>query len=397
MKTPTSWSSTDPATAQPGSYSSLRTSWTSWGSGFRSSLRANCAMTPGPGSPARSGGVPPSTRCWRTASMSRVLSTSTVAPVSSSQGATIAWKLSSSAPPQTARTETVSPAKSPSPSPPGLAPSPSPAGHAVSTSIATMNGVTNRKLRIRFLHLLLVRGARHAFHRFCAGRGAIVAAPAARLRLCPAGLSARQCLLRFGIEDVKLLHGYGERDGVADADLLVGRQQGHDLVALGLGVDELLAAEVLDDVHLGREAHRVIFSAVRQHDVFRPEADEHVRAVGTGVGRAGLVAREHQLGAAEDEVLALGRRGREVHGRRADEPGDEDVHRVVVELLRRAHLLEEAVAHHRDAVAHRHRFDLVVGDVDGGRAQALVKARDLGAGLHAQLGVEVRQRLVHEE
>ena len=53
--------------------------------------------------------------------MSRVLSTSTMAPVSSSQGATMAWKLSSSAPPQTARTETVSPEKSPSPSPPSAA------------------------------------------------------------------------------------------------------------------------------------------------------------------------------------------------------------------------------------------------------------------------------------
>ncbi len=67
------------------------------------------------------------------------------------------------------------------------------------------------------------------------------------------------------------------------------------------------------------------------------------------------------------------------------------------EVLRRADLLEQAVAHDRDAVAHRHRLDLVVGDVDGRRAEALVQPRDLGAGLHAQLGVEVRERLVHQE
>ena len=70
---------------------------------------------------------------------------------------------------------------------------------------------------------------------------------------------------------------------------------------------------------------------------------------------------------------------------------------MVVELLRRADLLEEAVPHDGDPVAHRHGLDLVVGDVDGRRAEALVEARDLGAGLHAQLGVEVAERLVHEE
>jgi hypothetical protein len=37
-----------------------------------------------------------------------------------------------------------------------------------------------------------------------------------------------------------------------------------------------------------------------------------------------------------------------------------------------------------------------VGDVDGRHAEAVLQIDDLGAGLHAQLRVEVRQRLVHE-
>ena len=41
----------------------------------------------------------------------------------------------------------------------------------------------------------------------------------------------------------------------------------------------------------------------------------------------------------------------------------------LVDLERRADLLELAVLHHGDAVAHRHRLDLVVGDVDGGGLQ----------------------------
>ena len=65
--------------------------------------------------------------------------------------------------------------------------------------------------------------------------------------------------------------------------------------------------------------------------------------------------------------------------------------------LRGADLLEQALAHDGDPLAHRHGLDLVVGDVDHRGPEALVEAGDLGARLDAQLGVEVGQRLVHEE
>ena len=70
---------------------------------------------------------------------------------------------------------------------------------------------------------------------------------------------------------------------------------------------------------------------------------------------------------------------------------------MVEQRLRRVDLLQHAVAHHRHALAERHRLDLVMGDVDGGDAEALVQPRQLGAHRHAQLRVEVRQRLVHQE
>ena len=63
----------------------------------------------------------------------------------------------------------------------------------------------------------------------------------------------------------------------------------------------------------------------------------------------------------------------------------------------RVDLLELAHAHDGDAVAHRHRLDLVVRDVDRRRAELALELRDLGAHLDAQLGVEVRERLVHQE
>ena len=60
-------------------------------------------------------------------------------------------------------------------------------------------------------------------------------------------------------------------------------------------------------------------------------------------------------------------------------------------------LLELAQAHHGDAVAERHRFDLIVSDVDRGHSDPLVQESDLRPHLGSQLGVEVRERLVHEE
>jgi hypothetical protein len=62
-----------------------------------------------------------------------------------------------------------------------------------------------------------------------------------------------------------------------------------------------------------------------------------------------------------------------------------------------SHLLEQAVLEHRDAVTHRHGLDLVVRDVDRSDAEPALQRGDLRARLHAQLRVEVGQRLVHEE
>ena len=107
----------------------------------------------------------------------------------------------------------------------------------------------------------------------------------------------------------------------------------------------------------------------------------------------------------------LRRRGRdqpaaqEVHLRRADEAGHEEVARVVVELQRAAALRHRPVARHRlaaveqqDAVGQRHRLDLVMGDVDGaGAAEVAVQLGDLEAGLHPQRRVQVGERLVEQE
>src|SRR5581483_11229124 len=88
---------------------------------------------------------------------------------------------------------------------------------------------------------------------------------------------------------------------------------------------------------------------------------------------------------------------KEVHGGRADETGHKEVGRVIVQLLRRAKLLDETAVQYSDARSHRHRFGLIVRHVDEGGLHALVNLGDFGARLHAQLGVQVGEWLVQQE
>jgi hypothetical protein len=66
-------------------------------------------------------------------------------------------------------------------------------------------------------------------------------------------------------------------------------------------------------------------------------------------------------------------------------------------LVRRADLLDAALVEYDDALAERHRFDLVMSHIDHRILQLLVQAADLDAHLHSQAGVEVRQRLVEQK
>ena len=104
-------------------------------------------------------------------------------------------------------------------------------------------------------------------------------------------------------------------------------------------------------------------------------------------------------GAAEnlERAVAAHKARQHIDLRRADEAGDFERRRLIVDLLRWRDLQQPPAHHHRDAVGHGHGFRLVVGDVDEGRAQPAMQVGDLGACMHAQLGVEVRQRFVHQE
>ena len=66
--------------------------------------------------------------------------------------------------------------------------------------------------------------------------------------------------------------------------------------------------------------------------------------------------------------------GNQVHFGATDEAGDEGVFRPFIERDRIGHLHDVALLHHADAVAHGHRFGLVVGHIDDRRGLALLAA-----------------------
>ena len=83
--------------------------------------------------------------------------------------------------------------------------------------------------------------------------------------------------------------------------------------------------------------------------------------------------------------------------RDAEEVGDEQRCRLLVDELRRPGLLDAAVVHHRDAIAHRERLFLVVRDEHEGDADLGLQRLQLDLEVLAQPCVEGAERLVEEK
>src|SRR5438270_6017088 len=81
----------------------------------------------------------------------------------------------------------------------------------------------------------------------------------------------------------------------------------------------------------------------------------------------------------------------------ADEARDKFRPRLLINLLGRAYLLGASVVHYDDEVGSRHRFGLVVRHVNRGVFVGVVQTADLEPHLLAQIGVEVRERLIEQQ
>src|SRR5262245_13354016 len=81
----------------------------------------------------------------------------------------------------------------------------------------------------------------------------------------------------------------------------------------------------------------------------------------------------------------------------AKEARDELRARLLVDLLRRAQLLDAAGIHDGDQIGRGHGLALVVGNVDAGVVVGLVQAAHLKSHLFAQAGIEIGEGLVEQQ
>ena len=136
----------------------------------------------------------------------------------------------------------------------------------------------------------------------------------------------------------------GERqpDLVAGCEMVLASDDGQHLLATDVGMDNGFGAERLGQLNPGRDAAL----AAAQGDMLRPHSHGEARA---GPDRALAQRHRERVAAGDGDVGGAVVDGgdiavQEVHMWRADEAGNEAVGRPVVQLQRRAHLLDAARA-----------------------------------------------------
>src|SRR6266850_7311144 len=128
----------------------------------------------------------------------------------------------------------------------------------------------------------------------------------------------------------------------------------HDGIAIDLASHQDMIADQFDGID--RPAQTVGRAGADHPAIFRPEAQPHALAGPYKTCRQGSV------GGLEAPALQLA--ADEVHGRRADETGDENIGWIVVDAVRRIDLLEPPLIQNGDPMAERHGLDLIMGDID---------------------------------
>ena len=102
-----------------------------------------------------------------------------------------------------------------------------------------------------------------------------------------------------------------------------------------------------------------------------------------GEDRRHLLAVQRNLDVTETHPTRTDRRRYQVHPWRSDEACNKRIGRPIVKFCGRSELLQLPALEHCHAVTHRHRFHLIVRDVDGGGSETTLQRRDLRAGLDA--------------
>src|SRR4051812_23417468 len=95
----------------------------------------------------------------------------------------------------------------------------------------------------------------------------------------------------LAVEQVKLVERQAQVDDIAGPDAMLRTDDGHDILVGGRDVEELLVAEVLDDVGSSLERPAAVGAAVADIEMLRPEArDERLACLRRG--RLSVAPRE---------------------------------------------------------------------------------------------------------
>ncbi len=162
------------------------------------------------------------------------------------------------------------------------------------------------------------------------------------------------------------------------------------------GVEEQvdIRAKILDEVDLDGHPGQPLFDIFAGRlKVGGPDSQQYL---------ARVRAKRRPLGQRQRNVTHLrlpvrDRRRVDVHRRRADERGHEQVGRVAKQRVWRVVLLQSSIAQHGHSLAEGHRLHLIVGDEYRRHSQPLMEGGQFQTHGRSQLRIQVGERLVHEE
>lgn len=188
---------------------------------------------------------------------------------------------------------------------------------------------------------------------------------------------------------------YTDRDAVAGCDAHLTNGADAERHAGKRRPDQRVGSHRLDQIgHNLQPYRRVVNIAPRQH-MFGPDAQidllhaDRLSTEGIAIHRQAEIAADK--GACGKIAV------QDIHRRTADKLCIIKVLRFGIDLVWCAELLDLAIFHDRNPVGQCHRFDLIVRDVDHCVCKLLVQPLQLNPRRTAQLGIEVRQRLVEQE
>ena len=143
---------------------------------------------------------------------------------------------------------------------------------------------------------------------------------------------------------------------------------------------------------------RVVFVRPADVDILRTDANSDPRSP---LAAPPASAGQHQprfAGEVNHHSAVAGQQHavQQVHPRLADEIGDKQVGRGIVDLVGRADLLADTGVHHCDPIGQGERFMLVVGHQHRGIAGLALQVLQLTPGLLALRCVKMRQRFVEQ-